>query len=156
MINNTKALFRKIASSEMAMAVNEFIDVDSLLIVTVGSSYEQDEIIMPSSTPNSTVSIKMAKPIIHNSTYRGYKAYTELNSVFFQSKLSNDLDHVAGQIEENAFDRLKKSLTGDVLVFSNIGLLTKDVLFQSVFNCNGIFYAALYDKSQEKLIIFEP
>ncbi len=86
----------------------------------------------------------------------GFKNYDWSRYTFFQSKISTNFEYLSGTISANPFDKLKSYLADDILVVSNTRILTKDILFRSSFKSNGKFYEALYDKNQEKLIIFEP
>jgi hypothetical protein len=158
-IESTKLFFQKIASSQIGIVVNKIIDNDTTIVLTTGS-YRYVDATQHVWTPNGTMTVASGSITDRSQTFNpiefGFKNYEWSRSAFFQSKISTNFEHLSGTISVNSFDRLKSYLASDTLVVSSTGILTKNILFRSSFKSNGKFYEALYDKSQEKLIIFEP
>lgn len=158
-IESTKEFFQKIASSQISIAVNKFINKDTTLVLTIGS-YRHVDATRQVWTPNGTMTVVTGSITDRSQTSNpiefGFKNYDWSRSTFFQSKISTNFEYLSGTISANPFDKLKSYLADDILVVSNTRILTKDILFRSSFKSNGKFYEALYDKNQEKLIIFEP
>lgn len=155
----TKSLFRKIVNSNIAIAVTDNRTHDSAIYVTVGSinSTKVNVRTSPLSSPGVSPSGDIiAQKQSYNPTFSGYQNYNWSKSAYFQLKLSKDLTHLQGNVEENEFDKMKKYLDNDSQNIPGTDVSMRDVLLKTIFNSEKKFFAAIYSKKKEKLLIIRP
>jgi hypothetical protein len=97
--------------------------------------------------PGTTMSTPMG-PIVtapmYNPTFYSYSSYKSTLSIYFKSLLDPDsLQHKAGEIKDNAFDKIQKYTEG----------LEKKISVETIFRKDGVYVLGYYFKPDERYVL---